>query len=163
REGLDKCQKLSKEVRQRRAALIPSCRNGWYHDMLAFQAGELSADDLLKKAGSSRLNLCEAYHYIAHRRLAEGDRAGARGSYQRSYETGVYSYGEYCGAGPFSRSWMTIPTGCPLSGESRRRKPEKVETSPVGDKSCEGAALCRFLRRNTDLSGFFQACGEWGQ
>src|SRR5262249_49751617 len=45
-EGLKTCQKLSKDVRQHRAALIPPWRQGWYRDLLAFHAGELSADEL---------------------------------------------------------------------------------------------------------------------
>ena len=102
----------------------PSWRNGWYHDVLAFHAGELSADDLLKKAGQSRLNLCEAYHYIAHRKLAEGDRAGARDYYQRSYDTGVYTYGEY----QFSRAIIKVMDADPnWLPAVRGRKPAKTE------------------------------------
>ena len=82
RDGIEKCRHLSKEVRQSRAALVPSWRKGWYHELLAFHAGDLSPDELLKKAGSSRFNLCEAYYYLAHRRLAEGDRLGAREYYR---------------------------------------------------------------------------------
>jgi serine/threonine protein kinase/predicted negative regulator of RcsB-dependent stress response len=103
-EGLSKCKKLSRDLRTRQSHTMPRWRDGWYHHLLAFHAGDLSAEELLARAGKSRFNLCEAYYYIANRKLAELKRGEAREFYRRSYETGVYLYGEY----QWSRSVLAV-------------------------------------------------------
>lgn len=74
--------------------MIPIVRDRWYHDLLAFHAGLMDAEELLKKAGESRFNQCEGYFYIGLRRLADGKRTEAKACFTRSFETSVFSYGE---------------------------------------------------------------------
>ncbi len=90
-----KARQASLEIRERSAHLIPTSRDRWYHDVLAFHAGLIDAEELLKKAGESRFNQCEAHCYIGLRRLGEGNRAEAMACFRRSVDTGVFSYVEY--------------------------------------------------------------------
>jgi serine/threonine protein kinase/Tfp pilus assembly protein PilF len=61
----------------------------WYEKHSEFLAGELTAEGLLRAAGASRRNLCEAHYLIAMTRLAGGARAGAREHFQRALDTRV--------------------------------------------------------------------------
>ncbi len=70
--------------------MIPNWRSGWYHDVLAFQAGLIGEAELLKKAGESRYNQCEAYFYSGMRKLAQGKRAEAKACFHHSMATGVF-------------------------------------------------------------------------
>src|SRR5262245_14355457 len=70
----------------------PNWRLGWYHRLLDYNCGLLSAEDLLKAAGPSRLNRCEAHFFIGLTVLADGDRAGARDHFQKAVATRVFIY-----------------------------------------------------------------------
>ncbi len=94
-EYRSKAEQTALEIRERKSHLIPNARDRWYHELLAFHAGLISAHGLLKKAGESRFNQCEAYFYIGLRKLAEENRPEAKESFTRCFETGVFFYGEY--------------------------------------------------------------------
>jgi hypothetical protein len=70
--------------------LVPRSRDGWYHDVLKFDAGQMEVAELEMQAGASQLNLCEAYHYIGLRNLAEGKRVEAKEWFRKSYDTGIF-------------------------------------------------------------------------
>jgi hypothetical protein len=60
-----------------------------------YNAGELSADELLQSAGRSRWNQCLAHYNIAMTKLAEGDREGAKKHFDKAVETRAWGWGEY--------------------------------------------------------------------
>jgi hypothetical protein len=70
-------------------------RGGWYERLLDFDCGDIAAQQLLARAGTSQLNQCEANFYVAMKYLADGDRAQARKHFQASVDTGVFLYIEY--------------------------------------------------------------------
>jgi tetratricopeptide (TPR) repeat protein len=92
-------RKASREISDQWSGLIPNWRDGWYRHLLAFHAGLIDAKDdakeLLKRAGNSQFNLCEAYFYIGLARLAEGRRAEAKECFRSSLDTGVFTFYEY--------------------------------------------------------------------
>jgi serine/threonine protein kinase len=90
-----KTREIAREARARAAHLIPNYRDGWYHDLLAFQCGSMDEATLLKRAGENRCNQCEAHCYIGLRRLAEGNRSGARACFRRVLNTPVFLYDEF--------------------------------------------------------------------
>jgi hypothetical protein len=67
-------------------------RPAWVDRLMEFNCGLLAEDDLLRAAGESRLNRCEAHFFIGLARLAEGDRGGAAAHFRRSVETRVYVF-----------------------------------------------------------------------
>jgi tetratricopeptide (TPR) repeat protein len=81
----------------------PNWRHGWYHRLLDYNCGLLAAEDLLKAAGPSRYNRCEAHFFIGLTLLADGDRAGARDHFQKAVATRVLTYFEY----NWSRAFLT--------------------------------------------------------
>ena len=90
-----KSRKLFLDIRERSAHLIPTYREGWYHNLLACHCGSMTEEDLLKRAGENRFNLCEAHYYIGLRRLSEAKRAEAKTCFRRVMETGAFLYEEY--------------------------------------------------------------------
>ncbi|HLJ95913.1 MAG TPA: protein kinase [Gemmataceae bacterium] len=90
-----KTRQVSLEIREHSANRIPTSRDRWYHDVLAFHAELMDADALLEKAGDSRYNQCEAHFYIGLRRLAEGKRAEAKTCFRHAMATGIFFYYEY--------------------------------------------------------------------
>jgi hypothetical protein len=90
-----KARMMYLEIRERSAHLIPTYRDRWYHDLLAFQCGAMDEEALLKKAGANRFNQCEAHFYIGLRRLADGKRSEAKACFRRVLDTGVFLYEEY--------------------------------------------------------------------
>jgi tetratricopeptide (TPR) repeat protein len=60
-----------------------------------YNAGELSADELLQAAGRSQWDQCLAHYNIAMTKLAEGDRKGAREHFDRAVKTRAWGWGEY--------------------------------------------------------------------
>jgi tRNA A-37 threonylcarbamoyl transferase component Bud32/tetratricopeptide (TPR) repeat protein len=62
---------------------------------LRYNAGDLSADDLLQRAKGSRWNECLAHHYIAMTHLADGDRMGAKKHFDQVVETRATLWGTY--------------------------------------------------------------------
>jgi tetratricopeptide (TPR) repeat protein len=62
---------------------------------LDYNAGDLTADELLKGAGHSRWDQCLAHFYIAMTKLAEGDRSGAREHFDKAIKTRAIGWGVY--------------------------------------------------------------------
>jgi tetratricopeptide (TPR) repeat protein len=62
---------------------------------LRYNAGELSAEELLQSAGRSRWNQCLAHYNIAMTKLSEGDREGAKNHFDKAVETRAWGWGEY--------------------------------------------------------------------
>jgi serine/threonine protein kinase len=60
-----------------------------------YNAGELSADELLRLAGRSQYDQCLAHYYIAMTKLAEGDREGAKEHLDKAVKTRAWGWGEY--------------------------------------------------------------------
>jgi tetratricopeptide (TPR) repeat protein len=60
-----------------------------------YNAGEISADELLQGAGSSQWDLCLAHYNIAMTKLAEGDRDGAKEHFGKAVKTRASGWGEY--------------------------------------------------------------------
>jgi hypothetical protein len=74
---------------------VPPWYGGWYQHYAAYCCGRISADELLQAAGTCRPKLCEAHFQIGLRRLAAGDRNGARRHFQKSSDTDVYIYWDH--------------------------------------------------------------------
>ena len=81
--------------------LIVHTRRQWHLRQQEFFAGQLSEDQLLRKARGSNWNLCEAHFSVAMSRLVRGDRTGAREHFRLAVATRVYSYFEYVWARAF--------------------------------------------------------------
>jgi predicted Zn-dependent protease len=58
-------------------------------------AGELSAEELLGRAGRSQWDQCLAHYYIAMSKLAEGDREGAKEHFNKVIKTRAFLWGTY--------------------------------------------------------------------
>jgi tetratricopeptide (TPR) repeat protein len=70
-------------------------RTEWVDRWLEYNAGMISADELLAATGPSLLNRCEAHYTLGITRLAEGDRAGARDQFRRCGATHVFWFFDY--------------------------------------------------------------------
>ncbi|HLJ95914.1 MAG TPA: hypothetical protein VKU02_22255, partial [Gemmataceae bacterium] len=88
-------RQAARDALEQSSHLIPDWRNGWYRDLLKFNAGQMGDDELVAKAQSSCINQCEGYFYIGLHKLAEGKRAEAKKWFQKSVDTGVFAYDEY--------------------------------------------------------------------
>jgi serine/threonine protein kinase len=60
-----------------------------------YNAGELSADELLRLAGRSQYDQCLAHYYVAMTKLAEGNRKAAREHLGKAVKTRAWGWGEY--------------------------------------------------------------------
>jgi tetratricopeptide (TPR) repeat protein len=60
-----------------------------------YNAGELSADELLRRAGRSQWDQCLAHYYVAMTKLAERDREGAKEHFKKAVKTRATGWGEY--------------------------------------------------------------------
>ena len=89
-EAVEACRKLREQ-----GALLPPWRDEWADRLLEYCCDLLSADNLLKAAGSSRWNRCEAHYYIGITKLAEGNRNVAREHFRNSVATRVSDFYEY--------------------------------------------------------------------
>jgi serine/threonine protein kinase len=87
----------------------PLDRTRWYQKACEYFAGMRSADELLVGAGGSQLFLCEGHFFIGLRRLAEGDRAGARRHFKESVATRVLNFLEYDWSRAFLARMETDP------------------------------------------------------
>jgi tetratricopeptide (TPR) repeat protein len=67
-----------------------------------YNAGELSAEELLKHAGRSRWDQCLAHYSIAMTKLADGDRKGAKEHFDKAVKTRASGWGEY------DMSWVLL-------------------------------------------------------
>jgi lipopolysaccharide biosynthesis regulator YciM len=62
---------------------------------LDYNAGDITADELLKKAKGSHWNECLAHYHIAMNKLAEGDRTGAKEHFDAVVKTRAFGWAEY--------------------------------------------------------------------
>src|SRR5262249_27011061 len=114
-----KTREMYLEIHERSAHLIPTWRDRWYHDLLAFHCGLIDDEALLRKAGENRFNLCEAHFYIGLRRWGEGKRSEAKACFRRVMATGVFLYEEYiwsraflaCIDDPAWMPWVPVKEG----------------------------------------------------
>jgi serine/threonine protein kinase len=97
-------RKAALEIRERSSHLIPNQRNRWCHELLAFQAGVLSLDELLEKAGDNRVSQCEGLFYAGLQRLAEGRRSDAAACFTRAVAKKTYPLPEY----QWSRAFLAL-------------------------------------------------------
>jgi tetratricopeptide (TPR) repeat protein len=89
-EAVKASQKLQKEP-----ARFYTLRREPIWRCLRYNAGDLSADDLLQGAQGSRWNECLAHHYVAMTKLADGDRIGAKEHFDQVVETRATLWGTY--------------------------------------------------------------------
>ncbi|HEY7153398.1 MAG TPA: hypothetical protein VH575_05515 [Gemmataceae bacterium] len=62
---------------------------------LRYNAGELTADELVQRAGRSQWDQCLAHYHVAMTKLAQGDRKGAQEHFDKVIKTRAYGWGEY--------------------------------------------------------------------
>jgi tetratricopeptide (TPR) repeat protein len=67
---------------------------------LRYNAGDLSADELVRGAKGSRWDQCLAHYYVAMTKLAEGDREGAKEHFDKVVKTRAFGWG------PYDMSWV---------------------------------------------------------
>ena len=65
-----------------RPVRFPRLRRSSYERLLAFNCGELTADELLAAAGRSKWDQCEACFFVALSELADGRREAAAGHFR---------------------------------------------------------------------------------
>jgi serine/threonine protein kinase len=70
-------------------------RGGWYEKVLDLECGDISAEALLKRAGTSQWNLGEANFLVAMTCLADGDRDEAKKRFQAVMDTGLFGFVVY--------------------------------------------------------------------
>ncbi len=90
-----KTRQAAQDIREHSSRLIPGWRHDWYHVLLDFHAGRIDDRELLRTAGESRFNQCEANFYIGLEKLGEGDRKEAGTYFQSAVNTNVFYYYEY--------------------------------------------------------------------
>ena len=80
-----------------RVQLMPPWLLEWYQHLLDYNCGMITEteENLLRAAGKSRWNQCEANFFIGMTRLADGDRVGAADHFRLSVDTRVYIFFEY--------------------------------------------------------------------
>ncbi len=78
-----------------RVQLMPSWLLEWYQHLLDYNCGTVTEEELLRAAGKSRWNQCEANFFIGMTRLADGDRTGAADHFRQSANTHVLLFFEY--------------------------------------------------------------------
>lgn len=81
----------------------------WHRRLLDYQCGDVPEEQLLAAAGASRLKQCEAHFSSAFRRLAHGDRAGARAHFEAAVATGVFVYFEHAWSRAFLAKMQADP------------------------------------------------------
>jgi serine/threonine protein kinase len=84
-----------------------------------YNAGELSADELLRLAGRSQYDQCLAHYYVAMTMLAEGDRNGAREHFDKAVKTRAWGWSEYDMSWVF-RDRLEDPTWPPWISKKQR-------------------------------------------
>ena len=88
---------------------------------LRYNAGALSADDLVRGAGRSRWDQCLAHYYVAMTKLAEGDRNGAREHFETVVKTRAFLWGAYDMSWVFEARLRKDPTWPPWIRELRAK------------------------------------------
>jgi serine/threonine protein kinase/predicted Zn-dependent protease len=86
---------------------------------LRYNAGELSADELLQGAGSSKWDQCLAHYNIAMTKLAEGDRNAALDHFDKAVKTRASGWAEYDMSWVFRARLKNDPTWPPWIPQQR--------------------------------------------
>jgi hypothetical protein len=98
---------------------FPAGFRDWYNKYLDYSADLITADTLLQAARHSRMSQCEANFAIGMRRLAEGDRSGAREFFQKCVATRVFIYWDYLWAHAFLKRMNEDPAWPPWIPQKR--------------------------------------------
>src|SRR5262249_4628400 len=86
--------RASRQIREHPPQLPVGFRE-WYFKYLDYSCGLIASAELLEAARPSRPNRCEAHFAIGLRRLAEGDRTGAKEHFRECAETKVFIYWDH--------------------------------------------------------------------
>jgi tetratricopeptide (TPR) repeat protein len=86
-----------------------------------YNAGKLTADQLLEAAGRSRWDQCLAHYNIAMTKLGEGDRDGAREHFDKAVKTRASGWGEYDMSWVFWTRLVNDPTWPPWIPQGRAK------------------------------------------
>jgi serine/threonine protein kinase len=97
-------RRLARDILRKQSRLIPGWRDGWYQEVLKYNAGVLGESEFAEKAKASRWNQCEGCFYIGIRKLHEMDRAAAKEWFQKSADAGQFMFGEYM----WSKAFLTL-------------------------------------------------------
>jgi hypothetical protein len=88
---------------------------------LDYNAGDITADKLLKGAGSSRWDQCLAHYSIAMTKLAKGDRNGAKEHFEKAVKTRAWGWGEYDLSWVFLDRLVSDPSWPPRNPKERAK------------------------------------------
>jgi hypothetical protein len=104
----------------------------WYQPLLDYDCGEISAEQLLESAGTSRWQLIEAHFAIGVDLLSDGDRRGAAEHFQRCTDTYVLEYMEYKWSRAFLERLQRDPTWPPWIPVKEGDESTKRQKSEAG-------------------------------
>ncbi|MCH7884078.1 MAG: protein kinase [Planctomycetes bacterium] len=96
-----------------RFARLPDWVLEWYQHVVDFHCCKITVDELLAKAGSSRMHQCEAYFLAGVASLAKGDRAGAARYFQGGIDTRVFRFWDWDWSRMFLAKLKQDPTWPP--------------------------------------------------
>jgi tetratricopeptide (TPR) repeat protein len=71
---------------------LAGARGGSYGQLLRYNCGRMTAEELLGAAKDSQYHQCNAHFFIAMSLLADGDRAGARRHFQQCVRTRCFDF-----------------------------------------------------------------------
>jgi hypothetical protein len=91
---------LASKALQKRPELFDTLRRDPILRCLNYNAGDLTADELVQAANGSRWDQCLAHYSIGMTKLAEGDRKGAYEHFDRVVKTRAFIWG------PYDLSWV---------------------------------------------------------
>jgi tRNA A-37 threonylcarbamoyl transferase component Bud32/tetratricopeptide (TPR) repeat protein len=86
-----------------------------------YNAGKLTADELIRSAGRSRWDQCLAHYNVAMTKLAGGDRTGAKEHFNKAVKTRATGWGEYDMSWVFLARLENDPTWPPWIPEERAK------------------------------------------
>jgi hypothetical protein len=86
--------KASKEL-QKQPDLFYTLRRDAILRCVAYNAGQLTEDKLVKAAEASKWDQCLAHYYIGMMKLAQGDREGARVHFDKVVKTRAFIWDAY--------------------------------------------------------------------
>jgi tetratricopeptide (TPR) repeat protein len=135
REAKTVARQLGSQIAQ-----LPSSSRQWYRHLLDYDCGDISAEQLLELAGSSRWQMIEAHFAVGIDRLSAGDRSGAAEHFRRCTDTYVFEYTEHAWSLAFLKRLQQDPTWppwIPLKEEDGANHPadEPDESSPNDEES----------------------------
>jgi serine/threonine protein kinase len=88
---------------------------------LRYNAGKLSAEELIRGAGRSRWDQCLAHYYVAMTKLAERDRGGAQEHFDKVVKTRAFLWGTYDLSWVFQNRLAKDPTWPPWISKERAK------------------------------------------